>query len=37
VGAIVLTFWLYGVIMKKVTVRFKLEQQIPQLFKGRKK
>ena len=37
IASIVITFWLYGVIMKKVTVRFKLETQIPQLFKTRKK
>jgi len=37
IASIVITFWLYGVIMKKVTARFKLETQIPQLFKGRKK
>ncbi len=37
VGAIVLTFVIYGRVMKWVTVRFKLEQHIPQLFKGRKK
>ena len=37
VAAIVLTFLIYGKTMKWVTVRFKLEQHIPQLFKGRKK
>jgi len=37
IASIVLTFVLYGWVMKKVTVRFKLEQQIPQLFKNRKK
>ena len=37
IASIVLTFWLYGIVMKKVTVRFKLETQIPQLFKTKKK
>ena len=37
IAAIVLTFLIYGKTMKWVTVRFKLEQHIPQLFKGRKK
>ena len=37
VGAIVLTFLIYGKTMKWATARFKLEQHIPQLFKGRKK
>ena len=37
IGSIVLTFWLYGRIMRWVTVRFKLETHIPQLFKGKKK
>jgi hypothetical protein len=37
IASIVLTFLAYGRIMKWVTVRFKLEQHIPQLFKGRRK
>ena len=37
IAAIVITFWLYGVVMRKVTARFKLETQIPQLFKGKDK
>jgi hypothetical protein len=37
IGSIVLTFLVYGWVMKKITVKFKLETQIPQLFKGKKK
>ncbi len=37
IGSIVLTFLAYGAVMKWATVRFKLEQHIPQLFKTRKK
>ncbi len=37
VGAVVLTFVIYGWLMKKVSKRFKLEQHVPQLFKTKKK
>ena len=37
IGSIGLTFLAYGALMKWATVRFKLEQHIPQLFKGRRK
>jgi hypothetical protein len=37
IASIVLTFVIYGRMMKLLTTRFKLEQHIPQLFKGRKK
>jgi membrane protein YdbS with pleckstrin-like domain len=37
IGSIVLTFLLYGRVMKWVTVKWQLEKNIPQLFKGKKK
>jgi hypothetical protein len=37
VASIVLTFLLYGKVMKWVTVKFQLEKHIPQLFKNKKK
>jgi hypothetical protein len=37
IGSIVITFLVYGAVMKWVTARFELEKHIPQLFKGRKK
>jgi hypothetical protein len=37
IASIVLTFLIYGRVMKWVTVRFELEKQIPQLFKNRRK
>jgi hypothetical protein len=37
IASIVLTFLVYGWVMKWVTARFKLEQHIPQLFKRKKK
>jgi hypothetical protein len=37
IASIVLTFMIYAWVMKKVTVRFRLEKHIPQLFKGKKK
>jgi uncharacterized membrane protein YdbT with pleckstrin-like domain len=37
VASIVLTFLLYGKVMKWVTVKFNLEKHIPQLFKNKKK
>jgi len=37
IASIVLTFLLYGRVMKWVTVRWQLEKHIPQLFKGKKK
>ena len=37
IASIVLTFLVYGRVMKWVTVRFELEKHIPQLFKGRRK
>jgi len=37
IGSIVLTFLAYGALMKWATVRFKLEQHIPQLFRNRRK
>jgi hypothetical protein len=37
VAAIVLTFLTYGRVMKWVTVKWHLEKNIPQLFKGKKK
>ncbi len=36
VASIVLTFLLYGWVMKKVTAKFQLEKHIPQLFKRKK-
>jgi hypothetical protein len=35
-GSIVGTFFIYGWVMKKVTVKWKLEKHIPQLFKKKK-
>jgi hypothetical protein len=37
IASIVLTFLLYGRAMKWVTVKWQLEKNIPQLFKGKKK
>jgi hypothetical protein len=37
IAAMVLTFLIYGKVMKWVTVKFDLQKHIPQLFKGRKK
>jgi uncharacterized membrane protein YqjE len=37
IAAIVLTFLIYGWVMKKATVKFNLEKHIPQLFKNRRK
>jgi hypothetical protein len=37
IASIVLTFLLYGKVMKWVTVKWQLEKNIPQLFKGKKK
>lgn len=37
IGSIVLTFFVYGKAMKWVTVKWQLEKNIPQLFKGKKK
>jgi Ca2+/Na+ antiporter len=37
VASIVLTFLVYGKVMKWVTVKWQLEKNIPQLFKGKKK
>ena len=37
IGAMVLTFVIYGKAMKWVTVKFDLQKHLPQLFKGRKK
>jgi hypothetical protein len=37
VASIVLTFLLYGRLMKWLTVKWQLEKNIPQLFKGKKK
>jgi hypothetical protein len=37
IAAMVLTFVIYGKMMKWVTVKFDLQKHIPQLFKGRKK
>ena len=37
IASIVLTFLIYGKAMKWVTIKFKLEKHIPQLFKGKKK
>jgi hypothetical protein len=34
--SIVLTFLIYGWVMKKAIVRFKLEKHIPQLFKKKR-
>jgi len=36
-AAIVLTFLVYGWVMKKVTVKLELEKHIPQLFKNKKR
>jgi hypothetical protein len=35
-ASIVLTFLIYGWVMKKVTVKWHLEKHIPQLFRKRK-
>ncbi len=35
--SIILTFLVYGKVMKWVTVKWQLEKNIPQLFKGKKK
>ncbi len=37
VASIVLTFLTYGRVMKWITVKWQLEKNIPQLFKGKKK
>ena len=37
IASIVLTFLAYGKVMKWVTVKWQLEKNIPQLFKGKKK
>lgn len=37
IGSIVLTFFVYGRVMKWVTVKWQLEKNIPQLFKGKKR
>ncbi len=37
VASIVLTFLSYGRVMKWITVKWQLEKNIPQLFKGKKK
>ena len=37
IAAMVLTFLIYGRVMKWVTVKYDLQKHIPQLFKGRKK
>jgi hypothetical protein len=37
IASIVLAFLLYGKVMKWVTVKWQLEKNIPQLFKGKKK
>jgi hypothetical protein len=37
VASIVLTFLVYGKVMKWITVKWQLEKNIPQLFKGKKK
>jgi len=37
IAAMVLTFLIYGKVMKWVTVKYDLQKHIPQLFKGRKK
>jgi membrane protein YdbS with pleckstrin-like domain len=37
IAAMVLTFVIYGKVMRWVTVKFDLQKHIPQLFKGRKK
>jgi hypothetical protein len=34
--SIVLTFFIYGKVMKWVTVKFQLEKNIPQLFKKKR-
>ena len=36
VGSIVLTFFLYGRVMKWATVKWQLEKNIPQLFRRKK-
>jgi len=36
IASIVLTFLIYGKVMKWVTVRFKLEKNIPQLFRKKR-
>ena len=36
VGSIVLTFFVYGRVMKWVTVKWQLEKNIPQLFRKKK-
>jgi len=35
-ASIVLTFLIYGWVMKKVTVKWQLEKHIPQLFRRKK-
>ena len=35
-ASIVLTFLIYGWVMKKVTVKWKLEKHIPQLFRKKR-
>jgi membrane protein YdbS with pleckstrin-like domain len=37
IAAMVLTFLIYGKVMKWVTVKYDLQKHIPQLFRGRKK
>jgi hypothetical protein len=37
IASMVLTFLIYGKVMKWVTVKFELQKHIPQLFKGKKK
>lgn len=37
IAAMVLTFLIYGRVMKWVTVKCDLQKHIPELFKGRKK
>jgi|GEM_PF-3309761 len=37
IAAMVLTFLIYGRVMKWVTIKYDLQKHIPQLFKGRKK
>ena len=37
IASVVLTFLIYGRLMKWATVRFELEKHIPQLFKNRRK
>ena len=37
IASVVLTFLIYGRVMKWATARFELEKHIPQLFKNRRK